>query len=401
MREAVSVQLIQIDDLKRPSKPPRWALFELGFRPFYLAGSVFAVVAMAVWLAFWATGAAGSGLPGVFWHAHEMVFGFGTAIIAGFLLTAIKNWTGLSMPAGVQLGVFVGVWLAGRVAMAVATTAWAACIDVAFLCLFVVAVARKFVRAGSVRQWPIVVVLSGLALANGVFHLAWLGWLEVSPMRVVEAGLYLIVVLACVIGGRVIPGFTANALRHVKQYRRQWVDRWAIGLTALAFVLYVATPWGGLTAAVALGAALMHGLRWLGWGPWATWRNPLLWSLHLAYAWIPLGLMLIAIDAAWGQTRLAALHALGVGAMAGLILAMITRTALGHTARPLVAGGAETAAFGLIHLGALLRVGAALVPAWHHAGVWLAGAAWMAAFGLYVVAYLPILTRPRLDGRRG
>jgi len=217
------------------------------------------------------------------------------------------------------------------------------------------------------------------------------------------------VLLECIIAGRVIPGFTANALPGLWQFRRVWLDRAAIGFTAAAFALEltasfaaVSTPALVVSAGfVALVAAGLQAARLIGWNPWATRTKPILWILHVSYAWIPLGLALLALAAFGWVPRVAAVHALAVGSMAGLILGMMTRTALGHTGRPLRAGLGEVAAYGLIQLGALIRVGAALVPGWHVAGVWLAGIVWTLAFVAFVVSYLPILIAPRVDGRRG
>ncbi len=403
------MQLIQIEDIRPTAKPPRFALFELGFRPFYLGAALFAALAVPVWLWIWASGAEPMPIPGLLWHAHELVFGFAAAVVAGFLFTAVRNWTGLPMPHGLSLGLFFALWLAGRIAMASFYHPVTVLLDVAFLFALAIALARKFLRARNTRNWPLVGVVSALGVSNLAFHGGLLGWWSLSALAAVEAGLMFIVLLECIIAGRVIPGFTANALPGLWQFRRVWLDRAAIGFTAAAFALEltasfaaVSTPALVVSAGfVALVAAGLQAARLIGWNPWATRTKPILWILHVSYAWIPLGLALLALAAFGWAPRVAAVHALAVGSMAGLILGMMTRTALGHTGRPLRAGLGEVAAYGLIQLGALIRVGAALVPGWHVAGVWLAGIVWTLAFVAFVVSYLPILIAPRVDGRRG
>lgn len=394
------MQLIQIEDIRPTSRPPRFALFELGFRPFYLGGAAFAALALPVWLLMWSGGAAWMAVPGLLWHAHELVFGFAAAIIAGFLFTAVRNWTGLPMPHGGQLAVFFGVWLAGRIGMALGHHPLIALVDLAFLAGIAAALARKFLRAGNRKNWALVAVVLALTAVNAVFHAALLGWLNADPLAAVESGLMLVIVLTTIIGGRVIPGFTANALPGIRQRRSMWLDRTAMAVTLAAFVTDLALG-GPLAGAFALAAAGLQAARLVGWNPWATRRNPLLWILHLSYAWIPLGLALLALFEFDIVARAAAIHAFGAGAMAGLISGMITRTALGHTGRPLRAGRAETAAYGLVQVGALARLVAALVPAVYTPGIVLAGTVWALAFAVYVFAYAPILVRPRVDGRRG
>jgi len=403
------MQLIQIEDIRPTSKPPRFALFALGFRPFYLGAAAFAALAVPIWLWIWASGAEPMSIPGRLWHAHELVFGFAAAVVAGFLFTAVRNWTGLPMPHGLSLGLFFALWLAGRIGMAAFYHPVTALIDCLFLFALATALARKFLRARNSRNWPLVGVVSALGLSNVAFHGAMLGWWGFSALAAVEGGLMFIVLLECIIGGRVIPGFTANALPGVRQFRRVWLDRMAIGCTAAAFALELTASFSRLSSpaltalagAVALAAAGLQAARLIGWNPWATRAKPILWILHASYAWIPLGLALLALAAFGAVPRVAAVHALAVGSMAGLIIGMMTRTALGHTGRPLHAGAGEVTAYVLIQLGAVIRVGASLVPPWHAAGVWLAGIAWTLAFIAYVATYLPVLVGPRVDGLRG
>jgi uncharacterized protein involved in response to NO len=211
-----------------------------------------------------------------------------------------------------------------------------------------------------------------------------------------------VVLIESAIGGRVIPMFTSNAVKGVKTVSNPRTDKLALVFTAAAGAAWTAALPTFVTGLLALGAALFQGLRLAGWKPLCTLHNPLLWILHLSYVWIPFGFLLLALSQFGLVPQSAAVHVLAVGALGGMILGMITRTALGHTGRPLAAGPKETAMYVLIQLGVFLRLAAALSPD-SARDVALVGAAacWSAAFGLYVVVYGPYLCRPRIDGREG
>jgi uncharacterized protein involved in response to NO len=246
------------------------------------------------------------------------------------------------------------------------------------------------------------VLLGLLALANAVFHASVLGWLDVAPTRPVYAAIIVVVVIEAAIGGRVIPMFTSNAVPGVKTVSSARTDKLALGLTAAAGLAWALALPAVLTALLALGAAAAQAVRLAGWKPLSTLRNPLLWILHVSYAWIPFGFLLLACAQFGVLPQSAAIHVLGLGALGGLILGMITRTALGHTGRALAAGPKETAMYVLVQLAVLLRLVAALAPD-SARNVSLVGAAvcWTAAFTLYAVVYGPYLCRPRVDGREG
>lgn len=388
-----------------------FALWALGFRPFYLAAALFGTVAVPLWVLVH-EGVIAVPLPGVLWHAHEMLFGFVVAVIVGFLFTAGRNWTGLPTPTGSALAALVALWLAGRIAVASGTGSVAAVVDSAFLPTVAVVLGRLLWRAKSRRNYFVVVLLALLSVANGVFHLAQLGLVAWNPLAPLHFALGLVVVLESVIAGRVIPGFTASALRGVLLRQSPRVDRWAIALGAVALAVWavsselpaaVSEPLAVFIAApLALVAAALHLVRWVGWNFWATCKTPLLWILHLAYLWIPVGLGLLAA-AQWGWVpRSAGVHALAIGATGGLIIGMITRTALGHTGRLLLAGGVETTAYALVQLAAVARVITVLaVPTAAIAGIYVAAFAWSLAFALYLFRYAPYLWQVRVDGRPG
>ncbi len=385
-----------------PSSTPARAaaLFALGFRPFYLLAAVFAALAVPAWTA----AQAGWRLPAridVLWHMHEMVFGFTAAVVVGFLYTAGYNWTRLWTPRGWRLAAIAGLWVAGRVALVAAPPPLAALVDVAFLPVAAIPLYRVLRQSGNRRNMFLVGLLALLALANALYHAAVLGWLDIDPLAPVHGAIMLVVVIETAIGGRVIPMFTANALPGAKPVQDARVDRAALGLTAAAGAAWASGLPAPAGAALACAAAAAQALRLAGWKPWRTWRHPLLWILHLSYAWIPAGLLLLALAQAGLAAQGAAVHVLTVGALAGLIAGMITRTALGHTGRPLRAGRAECLMYVLVQAAVVARFAAAVAPAWRMPCLVLATACWSGAFLAYAAAYAPRLLAPRPDGRPG
>lgn len=401
--------LIRLDEPTTKRIPPdTFSLWALGFRPFYLLAALLAVLAIPLWAVVFAGGIS-LPLPGIWWHAHEMMFGFAVAVIIGFLFTAGRAWTGLDTPTGKPLAALAALWLAGRVAMLLGSGWWVAMIDLAFLPVAAALLMRVLVKAKSRRNYFVGVLPILLAKANLLFHLGANGAIAFDPLQATHLALGLIVVLETIVGGRVIPMFTFNAVRGVKQWRNSRLD-WAAAITTgLALLLWAlgagtgAGTWSGaLPGILALLAAVLQAVRLGGWNPWATRHNPLLWVLHLSYLWIPLGLALIALTEFGVLPRSAAVHALAIGATGGLIIGMITRTALGHTGRMLEAGGAETAAYVLVLLAALVRVvTVTLIPAAHIGGVHAAATLWTVAFALYLWRYTPFLVRARVDGKEG
>lgn len=361
------------------------------FRPFYLGGALFAAAAVPLWLGMWYHGYFTPSLPPLLWHAHEMVFGFAAAIIVGFLFTAARNWTGLPLPSGVPLALIFALWLAGRAGMLFAYGAATAAVDSLLLVVVAGVLARRFILARSLGNMPLVIVLGLLAAANVAFHASMLDLVALAPLTPLEAGLMLVVLMEMIVGGRIVPGFTANALPGVRQWRPAWLHRAALALVtaALASDLLNAPP--VVTGTLALVAGVAVAVKSSGWRPLATLGNPMLWVLHLSYAWIAVGLVLLGLASFGVVPRSAGVHALAVGSMGGLILGMITRTALGHSGRTVRAGRVEVAAFALVHLSAAWRVAAALIPDVNLAGLLVAGVLWSAAFMAYSIAYAPML----------
>ena len=382
---------------------PGWPVLRLGFRPFYLGAALFGMLAVPLWVALW-LGAVSLplALPALYWHAHEMLFGFVIAVIVGFLLTAGKAWTGLATPRGPVLGALVLLWLAARLAALAAPHAVYAVLDLLFLPLIAALFVSLLLRARNHRNLPLALLLALLALANGVFHLAALGLLDVAPLRALHAALGLVVMIECVIAGRVVPAFTQSATPGLKLRKLHGLEPAALGVTALALALWVAAPPNAFTALAFTAAAALHLARQWQWQPWVTRGRPILWVLHLAYAWLPVGFALLAAAQLNWLSASAGLHALAVGVTGGLIIGMLTRTARGHTGRTLQASRAEVLAYGLVAAAAVLRLVLPLLAPQYLAALLIAAAvAWSLAFGIYLVLFTPWLLSTRLDGKDG
>ncbi len=378
------------------------ALLRLGFRPFYLLAAIFAVIAVPGWL-LQRQGILPPGyLQGLHWHQHEMIFGFVAAVIVGFLFTAGRVWTGLPTPHGKPLLAFVLLWLSARIMLPFTNNSMGIAIDLSFLPAAAFVLAQLVWRSRTWRHLPIVAALVGLAVCNLGFHLAMLQVIDIDPTTAIHAALGFIVMLVQTMAGRVIPGFTANALPDARIRRISQLTVAAHLVLGIAMIAVVTGLDARLTAVLTLTAAVLHFAHLWCWDSFATRHKPILWILHLSYAWIPIGLvMMAAASMGWIPASLA-WHALTVGAMSGMIAGMITRTALGHTGRPLVAGKAEIAFYVLIQLAALTRVFIGIVePHNYEPGLQISATLWSLAFLIYVMAYLPILARARIDGRAG
>jgi len=404
---AMAIRSIARPGASQPAPPPEatatFALFNLGFRPFYFVAATYAALSIPLWLLVWA------GLVPMrvsfatqWWHTHEMVFGFALAVVIGFLLTAARAWTGIDTPSGNRLVGLVALWLGARIFFHAGLIVAGVVIELVLIVLAASAILRVLVAAGNRRNLFVVLILAVLGAMDIAFALAAGGWIAWSPDAPLRAALYLIVMLTAVFGGRVIPSFTANALMGIRQFQRPWLDTAAI-VAAIAALLADLVLAGGLVVALLAGiAALVHALRLAGWNPLATRRKPILWILHAAYAWMPIGFALLACSALGLVARPLALHAFAVGLIGGLIIGMITRTALGHTGRPLAAGGSETTMYLLVMFAALTRVvGPLLLPAQTLHFYVVSGIAWAGAFALYAIVYWPRLSQPRIDGRPG
>lgn len=398
--------LLTIEERRAPGKRTQplesIALFRLGFRPFYLLAAAFAAISVPLWIACYYGWVSIHLNVNMAWHAHEMIFGFAVAVIIGFLYTAGRNWTGLWTPRGGRLAAIAGLWLAGRATMLAAPPLIAALVDAAFLPAAAWPLYRVLKRAGNKRNMFLVALLALLALANAAYHASMLGLLNLSPLQPVYAAIMIIVAIESVIGGRVIPGFTRNAVPGSDPVVNERRDRISMAFTAAACAVWIAGVSAPLSAALALAAACAQLTRLIGWKPFCSIRNPLLWILHLSYAWIPVGFLLLALAALGVVSSSAAIHVLAVGSMAGLIIGMITRTALGHTGRALKAGAWEVAMYALVQIGVIARFLAATDAGGRRDLALLATAVcWTTAFLLYIAIYGRYLLSPRIDGMDG
>lgn len=389
-----------------PSAGPQlqgWPLLRLGFRPFYLLTALFACISVPVWIAaFLGYMPWSRPLPALLWHGHEMLFGFGAGVVAGFLLTAVRAWTGLSTARGPTLGLLALLWLAARVAAVTAPYAVFAVLDTLLLPVVALVLLRVLLQAGNKRNIPLIGLLLLMGVANLLFHLSVLQVLALDAIRVLHAQLALILLVVTVITGRVVPMFTRNATPGLVIQVSRGFELTLLALTALTFVLWVCAAPLALLLPASVVAALMHAVRLYRWSPWVTLTRPILWVLHLAYAWMPVGFALLALAQLGWVGESLAVHAFAVGAMGGLIIGMVTRTARGHTGRILVASKPEVWAYALVLLAALLRVTAPLLqPALYARALEISATLWALAFALYLVVYTPWLLRSRVDGKDG
>ena len=379
-----------------------FALWNLGFRPFFLLASAFSAISVLLWVAQYAGGLPFAYLPHQLWHGHEMLFGYALAVVAGFLLTAVRAWTGHPTAVGAPLMALAALWLAGRVLVLTPFNNWAAVVNAAFPVALALAIAVPLLRARNVRNYFFVGLLMLMGAIAAALHLGLRGVFELPPRLGMVLGLDVMLFIMAVMGGRVIPMFTNNGVRGAGATRNALVEKLALGSILLLVVADFLQLQSGFIAAIALIAAIAHGVRLTLWRPWRTLAVPLVWILHAAYSWIVVHLALRALSAMGWLAESYAIHALTVGAIGGLTLGMMTRTARGHTARPLVADGYELTSFLLIQAAAFVRVfGGMVSAAWILPSAVISGVLWSAAFCIYAVRYWPVLTRPRLDGKPG
>jgi len=385
----------------QPRADAATALFSLGFRPFFLFGAAFAGVAIPLWFAVLAGKVSGGGSP-LLWHAHEMIFGYLAAVAAGFLLTAIPNWTGCKPLQGRALAALFALWVAGRVAMFSPDPGVAArLIDAAFL-FALAGVAWQQLRSGAGGNLAIFAVIVVYALANVLFHVEALDYhVGIEERAGIRLGLSTAVLMMMLIGGRIIPMFTTNWLRRNGKAQQAApfgaFDKIAVLGTAVALVLWFIAPYETITGAALVAAGALNAARLARWRGWLTTSDLLLFVLHVAYAWIPVGLVLLglAILEVGDIPDAAALHALTAGAIGLLTLGVMTRVSRAHTGNPLVAGPWTVAIYLLCFVGGVARVVLPMTSLHPITAAIVAGSIWASAMLLFVVVYGPMLLRPR------
>ena len=379
----------------------RLAIWELGFRPFYLLASVLAALSVPLWALQYSGHLGATYLKGSVWHAHEMLFGYTMAVIAGFLFTAVRNWTQRDTPRGALLAGYALLWLAGRALVLTPLTGAAAIVNAAFPLAVAAGIAVPLVGSRNKRNYFFIALLAAIGVAAAFVHLSLMGLVE-WPARIgLRVGLDMVLFIIAVVAGRVIPMFTNNGVPGAGARRTDLIEKLSLGslLALLALDIVGADEAAAIVAAV---AAVAHGWRLALWNPWKTLRTPLVWILHASYAWIAIHLVLRALAAVSLVPDALATHALTIGVIGGMTIGMMTRTARGHSGRMLVAGGAEVAAYALVMIAALIRVfGAWIATEAYLTTVFASAACWSLAFAIYAVRYLPILALPRIDGKPG
>jgi len=377
-----------------------------GFRLYFLAAGCFSVLSIAAWLAWLGLHDAGGALSDPpmamaphLWHAHEMIFGYTVAVMAGFFLTAVPNWTGSPTARSAFVALTGLVWLAGRLAIwfsAHVDPLAVAVIDLAFIPLLGLKIGGNLLKKTQLRNVIFLGLLTAMFTGNLLMHLEWLGWTGDTAVAGTRLGLYTSAAMIVIIGGRVVPGFTRNALNRKGHAGplprvRPALDKVAILASVLAAVASALPVPGIVLGSLCLVAGVSNGLRVAGWCGRLTWREPILWVLHLAFAFLAIAyLALAAAFLSPFPDETAALHLLAIGAVGGMTLAMMTRASLGHTGRPLVVARPVAVAYLCIFAAALVRAfGTGFLE--YFQTMYLSGALWILGFGLFVWIYLPIL----------
>ena len=376
-------------------------LFSYGFRPFFLGGAAWAVIAMAIWIAA-ISGRIdiGGDYGAVGWHAHEMLFGFATAVLAGFLLTAVPNWTGRLPVSGWPLAWLFALWCLGRIAMLFPDLIGimpAAAIDFLFLPTLLFICIREIVAGRKWRDLKIVGGLLALTVANLCFHYETI--IEGGPDVASRLAVAAYVVLVVIVGGRMIPSFTRNWLNRFGRtdfpVPYNSFDTATIVFSVVALASWVIAPEEAVTGGLALFAAILQTARLVRWRGWTTFPEPLVTVLHAAYAFVPLGFAAIGAAAFGLMDQVSAMHVLTIGTIATMMLAVMTRATRGHTGRELTASRTTSIAYAALILCALTRPLGALAPDYTHIVYAASALLWLAAFGLYLVEYGPMLVARR------
>ena len=385
-------------------------LLSYAFRPFFLLGSLCTIFVMVLWImALAGAGPIATHVSPMLWHAHEMLFGFIMAIVAGFIMTAVAMWTGRTRLHGTPLGWLVAAWLAGRLAMALSgflPAGLVALLDLAFPVLLSFLFAREVVIAGSKRNYVIVGIVFAVTVLNVLYHIGAGGGQAGAGLdrTALLLMIHVVLVLITAIAGRIVPSFTANWLRG--QGKTQGGPRSTAPVDVAALVLTIITgcaatfaPASLLTGVAAIATAGVHAYRLSRWCGLATRAEPLLFILHVAYLWLPIGYALLACSVFFSPAYPAsvALHALTMGGVGSMVLAMTTRVSLGHTGRPLQAARLTVIAYVVLTLAIVARLLGPLIGAQYMRSVEIAAVGWIVAFAIFIWVYWPILTQPRPD----
>lgn len=383
--------------------PHAFSLFNLGFRPFFLGGAISAVFLMLIWLHLLKTGSSIAYYQSSdLWHSHEMIFGFTTAIIAGFLLTAVRNWTNIQTPFGWNLAVLFCLWLMGRLVIFLpGIPDWLiATIDLSFLPVLAISLAIPIIKSRNFRNLIFIPILLAFFVANLMIHAELNQIAENTHIKGINLSLFLVILLITVIGGRVIPFFTERGVEGAQCTRFTWIEKTIIP-TTIVWLFINLTDEMQIISSLSLALALMHICRIYGWFSRSILSVPLVWILQFSYLFIPLGFTLYGLAGFELVSRTVALHAFTVGAIGGMTLGMMARVSLGHTGRTLVINKIVFTAFCLILSAAVIRSGVNMLPIDYMMTIYISGGLWVFAWLLFLSRYTSILIKPRKDGLFG
>ena len=379
------------------------ALFSYGFRPFFLFGALYAALSILLWLpAYFGELTIATHFAPVDWHVHELLFGFLPAIITGFLFTAVPNWTGRMPLQGKMLILLVVLWANGRVAVALsAIIGWqiAMLIDGAFLVSITLVIAREIIAGRNYRNFKVLIPLTLLAIANLLFHLEAASGQETSLSR--RVAFAAIVMLIVIIGGRIVPSFTRNWLARQKPGALPApfgiFDKVSIAATATALAAWVALPQHAATGGLLILSGMLQLLRLTRWQGHRTWRDPLVWILHVSYGLLCVGLLVLGLSALWPEALrpAAALHLIAIGAIGGMTLSVMVRASRGHTGQALQAGNGGKLCFAAILVAAAARVAAEYLPSYYVLCMHIAALGWITAYLAFAATFAPHLAKTR------
>jgi uncharacterized protein involved in response to NO len=384
--------------------PKRMSLFALGFRPFFLCAGFSALLLLAAWIGMLQSWIPfGSYYSGITWHAHEMLFGYTAAVIAGFLLTAVRSWTGIETPTGAALAALTGLWLAGRFAPFLPLPEVAvAALNVAFFPALALSLYRPLWHGPNPVNRVFLALLAAMSIASLLVHLQSIGVTQDTAPQGIRLMLDVTLLTLVIVSGRVMPFFTERGVAGARPQSRVIVERLTFILAPLWLVANLLLPSSQLAGTIALALALVQAMRLAGWHDTRVWRTPILAVLYAGYVWLILGLALDGLAGLGHLPPFPALHALTVGAIGGFTLGMMARVSLGHTGRPMRSSLLTNLAFALLNAAAFFRVFIALFfPAEYATWILLSGTLWTLAFAMFLWVYVPILIAPRADGRPG
>ncbi|MFY8273856.1 NnrS family protein [Pseudoalteromonas sp. SSDWG2] len=401
--------LLPSGQIAEPSEQARgWPIMRMAFRPLFWLGALFSALSVPIWALSFTGNLPFNPLGGsYFWHVHEMLFGFAVAIITGFLLTAVQTWSGVPSVKGKPLALLVALWLSARLLLALPSTipnAIIVTLDLAYLPLAALCLSLPIIKARLWRNLFFVPILLAMACLNALMYAARFNHLDMNFISISHIMVMMITLVMVIMGGRVFPMFTANGTQTPRVTNISWLDRTAI-ISVLACILLTISPQSlndNVTGCVFIFAGVINFIRAVRWRIWVTFGCALVWPLHVSYWAICIGLVLLGLYyLALLSSVSMAYHAITVGGIGMMVLAMISRVSLGHTGRMIKVGPMMTVAFAIMLVTLVIRLLAPALSAYYQTFIMASALLWSIAYGCYVVRYAGIVFRPRIDGRDG